>query len=74
MAKSTPPPAPPATDDDALIASAVRYSLPALLGEIERERATGAFAMEKLDQARIGRLFTAQPRPRRVKKSTPPGQ
>lgn len=64
----TPPPA-PADENDALIAAAVRYSLPVMLREIERERATGAFAMEKLDQARIGRLFTAQPRPRRVKKS-----
>lgn len=63
------PPPPPAEDHDAIIASAVRYSLPEMLKEIEHERSGGSFAMEKLDQARIGRLFTAKPRQRRVKKS-----
>jgi len=35
----------------------VRYSLPQLLTELKAERATGAFAMEKLDQHEIGKLF-----------------
>lgn len=38
----------------------VRYSLPALLAEIQAERATSAFAMEKLDQADIKKLFKAK--------------
>lgn len=44
----------------------VRYSLPELLGELQAERATGTFAMEKLDQHEIGKLFKAKA-PRRVK-------
>ena len=45
----------------------IRYSLPALLGELKDERAAGSFAMEKLHQTEIGKLF--QPRKkRRVKK------
>jgi len=35
----------------------VRYSLPELLAEIEAERGSASFAMEKLDQAEIGKLF-----------------
>jgi hypothetical protein len=35
----------------------VRYSLPELLRELTLERATGTFAMEKLDQTEIGKLF-----------------
>ena len=42
----------------------VRYSLPDLLKELKLERASGSFAMEKLDQAEIGKLFKAQPRRR----------
>lgn len=45
----------------------VRYSLPQMLKELELERATGAFAMEKLAQAEIGKLFKAKTPPRRVK-------
>jgi len=35
----------------------VRYSLPDLLAEIEAEKGSASFAMEKLDQAEIGKLF-----------------
>ena len=39
----------------------VRYSLPQMLHELKAERATGSFAMEKLDQNEIGKLFKAKP-------------
>jgi hypothetical protein len=42
----------------------VRYSLPAMLVEIKTERLVGAFAMEKLDQQEIGKLFKPQKRRR----------
>jgi len=35
----------------------VRYSLPDLLAEIAAEKGSASFAMEKLDQAEIGKLF-----------------
>ena len=44
----------------------VRYSLPALLEELKTERAAGSFAMERLDQHEIGKLFKAKS-PRRAK-------
>lgn len=44
----------------------VRYSLPEMLEELKTERATSSFAMEKLDQKEIGKLFKAKA-PRRVK-------
>lgn len=44
----------------------VRYSLPQMLHELKDERAASAFAMEKLDQHEIGKLFQAKPT-RRVK-------
>ena len=44
----------------------VRYSLPQLLREVKLEREAPAFAMEKLDQVEIGKLF-AKKRPRRAK-------
>lgn len=44
----------------------VRYSLPDLLRELKSERASSVFAMEKLDQNEIGKLFKAKA-PRRVK-------
>jgi hypothetical protein len=47
--------------------SEVRYPLPQLLKELEIERASGSFAMEKLDQTEIGKLFKARTPPRRVK-------
>lgn len=45
----------------------VRYSLPVLLQEVQAERETPAFAMEKLDQGEIAKLFQRN-RPRRVPK------
>lgn len=44
----------------------VKYSLPELLNELKGERAASTFAMEKLDQTEIGKLFKAKS-PRRVK-------
>lgn len=35
----------------------IRYSLPALLREVKRDRSSTALAMEKLDQAAITILF-----------------
>jgi hypothetical protein len=56
---SAPLPPPP------LVVAEVRYSLPDLLRELELERASGAFGMEKLDQVEIGKLFkNKQPVPR----------
>lgn len=40
--------------------SEVRYSLPAMLDELKAERGASAFAMEKLDQHEIGKLFKAK--------------
>ena len=57
-------PAPVATP----VLSEVRYSLPALLREVARERDAPAFAMEKLDQVEIGKLFK-KTRPRRAVKN-----
>lgn len=45
----------------------VRYSLPQLLKELEIERAAGVYAMEKLDQAEITKLFKASIAARRAK-------
>ena len=56
---STPPPDPvPARQPF----TEVRYSLPQLLEELKAERAASAFAMEKLDQNEIGKLFKTKPR------------
>ena len=38
----------------------VRYSLPALMKEVNRDRSSAAFAMEKLDQPTINLLFERQ--------------
>lgn len=38
----------------------VRYSLPQLLEELKAERTSSTFAMEKLDQHEIGKLFKAK--------------
>jgi hypothetical protein len=58
-------PAPAATTPTPHLAE-VRYSLPALLRELTTERAAGTFAMEKLDQTEIKKLFKAKA-PRRAK-------
>lgn len=44
----------------------VRYSLPQMLAELKLERTTGQFALEKLDQNEIGKLFKSKT-PRRAK-------
>jgi len=46
----------------------VRYSLPQLLREVKLELDAPAFAMEKLEQSEIAKLFKKN-RPRRVNKS-----
>lgn len=46
----------------------VRYSLPELLREVQQERSAPAFAMEKLEQVEIAKLFQKN-RPRRAPKS-----
>lgn len=43
----------------------VRYSLPELLREVQLERDAPAFAMEKLEQVEIAKLFQKN-RPRRA--------
>ena len=60
----------PAPADHAPLApglTEIRYSLPELLAELELERNAGSFAMEKLHQAEIGKIFQTT-RKRRVKK------
>ena len=59
------PPTAPTAAAPAL--SEVRYSLPQMLQELEIERAAASFAMEKLDQTEIGKLFKSQTTRRRVK-------
>jgi hypothetical protein len=56
-----PVPVPPPSPD---LVVGVRYSLPAMLAEIKTERLVGAYAMEKLDQQEIGKLFKPQKRRR----------
>lgn len=51
----TDPSAPPA-----IAIAEVRYSLPEMLHELKAERASGTYAMEKLDQDEIGKLFKAK--------------
>ncbi len=53
---ATPPPVP--------VIAEVRYSLPQMLAELKAERATSSFAMEKLDQNEIGKLFKSKATPR----------
>jgi len=61
-------PTPKSTADNFAIRE-VRYSLPELLRDIQVERDAPAFAMERLDQADITRVFGKKPRTRRVLKS-----
>ena len=53
------PAADPEEDSNSPFAE-VRYSLAALLREVKRDRASAAFAMEKLDQPTINLLFERQ--------------
>jgi hypothetical protein len=57
---------PPAVTAEPL--TAVRHSLTELIREVELERSAAAFAMEKLEQVEITKLYQ-QPRPRRALKS-----
>ncbi len=57
----------PLTPTPPIMIGEVRYSLPQILQEIELERAAASFAMEKLDQNEIGKLFKTRTPPRRVK-------
>jgi hypothetical protein len=45
----------------------VRYSLPQMLKELEIERTADFYAMEKLDQAEITKMFKAETAARRAK-------
>jgi hypothetical protein len=51
-----------------LFLAEVRYSLPEMLEELKVERAAGSFAMEKLDQSEIGKLFKTRSRRGKGKK------
>jgi hypothetical protein len=50
-----------------IVLTEVKYSLPEMLAELEAERGSASFAMEKLDQAEIGKLFKTKKAPARVK-------
>jgi hypothetical protein len=56
VSPATPSPEP----DDPTPIVEVRYSMPELLRDVKRDRASVAFAMEKLDQAAINALFEQQ--------------
>lgn len=58
----------PGSSPTPLVVGEVRYSLPQLLREVQLEREAPAFAMEKLDQVEIGKLFSKK-RPRRAPKT-----
>jgi hypothetical protein len=58
MSTHSKPPTPAASP---LVIGEVKYSLPQMLEELKVERAAGTFAMEKLDQNEIGKLFKAKP-------------
>jgi hypothetical protein len=60
-------PSPDATSPTLPALAEVRYSLPQLLKELEIERASDTFAMAKLDQTEIGKLFKNRTPARRVK-------
>ncbi|MSU51830.1 MAG: hypothetical protein EXS41_00295 [Opitutaceae bacterium] len=47
----------------------IRYSLPELLREVKKDRASASFAMEKLDQPAITKLFEQHHSRRRAFKS-----
>jgi hypothetical protein len=63
----TPPPSPTPEIRGAARLRETRYSLPELLSELQLERNSGSFAMEKLNQAEIGKMFDNL-RKRRAKK------
>ena len=55
-----PPSSDAAPDLSSMQLAEVRYSLPQMLAELKLERTSGVFAMEKLDQNEIGKLFKAK--------------
>jgi hypothetical protein len=57
---------PPKEAPKPIVLMEVKYSLPEMLAELEAERGSASFAMEKLDQAEIGKLFKTK-KPARVK-------
>ncbi len=61
-----PPPGSPVSSPPAL--RETRFSLPELLAELEHERNAGSFAMEKLNQAEIAKMFQTRGK-RRAKKA-----
>ena len=48
------------------VLSEVKYSLPEMLAELEAEKGATSFAMEKLDQSEIGKMFKVK-KPTRAK-------
>ncbi|MBP8257251.1 MAG: hypothetical protein KAX37_07985 [Opitutaceae bacterium] len=62
MSQSPPTPqsSPPEMLPDVMGLAEVRYSLPELLAELRLERTTGSFAMERLNQFEIGKLFQSR--------------
>lgn len=54
------PEVPPIPQIPKITLAEVRYSLPELLRELNAERGSAAFAMEKLDQTEIAKLFKAK--------------
>ena len=50
----------PAEAPKAVVLTEVKYSLPEMLAELDAERGSASFAMEKLNQAEIGKLFKAK--------------
>jgi hypothetical protein len=54
--ESTAPEGAPAAPKTGMLAE-VKYSLPEMLAELEAEKGSASFAMEKLDQSEIGKLF-----------------
>ncbi len=43
-----------------IVLTEVKYSLPEMLEELKTERASSTFAMEKLDQKEIAKLFKSK--------------
>ena len=56
----SPPSEPNSAAAPRVIIAEVKYSLPDMLEELKVERAASTFAMEKLDQNEIGKLFKAK--------------
>lgn len=54
------PEAADATPKPKIAVAEVKYSLRQMLEELKAERASSTFAMEKLDQNEIGKLFKAR--------------